>query len=289
MTYLVLSSSSLGYTCYSEVDKSLRIAKKRGNIQKVLIGDRVSVDEEGFIYKVEEEKAVLYRPRLANPDYVYIVLSATKPRFSTYLADKFLTVINYCEIKASLIVTKIDLLTESEKAELEKTLDFYRGLNYNVFLLDAKDKEKYDFPKLLEFTKGKKVALMGQTGVGKSTILNSINPDIKRKVDSLYAKVERGRHVTKESILIPFDDFMIYDTPGFSSFNLDMMNKEELAVFFPGFSTLFLKCEFVDCHHLRGMKGCHVLEEVSKNAYPLENYQNYCKIYTEVKSGWKRK
>lgn len=294
MPKLVLSTSSLGYRLFDLESKELLLAKKRGKVtyreDKILIGDRVELDKDGFIEKVLPRLSLLKRPRLANAQECLILLSFQKPDFSLFLLDKFLTSVNYSKIHAAIVINKIDLATSQERKEMEDFLSYYRGLGYPLFFLSAVKREE-GFERLVEHIRGKRVALMGQTGVGKSTLLNALDPSFRRKVDTLYPKVNRGRHTTKETILIPYQDGFLYDTPGFSSFELSDMDEDELAMFFPGFLPLFPSCFFKDCHHLPKSKGCAVLKALEEKKIPKESYDDYLKVKEEVKelSQWKKR
>ena len=293
--YLVLSSSSLGYSLLSEDGKDVRLSRKRGKVSyremAIVTGDVVTLDGQGFIEAVLPRLSFLPRPRLANAEEILVICSLKKPDLSFYLLDKFLALVNHSGIHAGIVVTKADLASETEREACRKALAYYEGLGYPVFLLSALERESLDFPSLIDYLAGKKVAFMGQTGVGKSTLLNTIDPTLKRKVDALYPEVNRGRHTTKETVLIPFGTSLLYDTPGFSDFRLMDMNEVELATFFPGFENLSRDCLFKDCLHLPSSKGCGIVKAVSEGRLPEEGYRDYLKINEEVKeeSRWKKK
>ena len=293
--YAVLSSSSLGYRLLSLDGQEIRQSQKRGKVsyreKSIVTGDIVELDKDGFIATVVERKTYLPRPRLANADEIAILCSLTKPDFSTYLLNKFLSMVNFCGIHAAILVNKCDLATKKQLDQARKDLSYYENLGYPVFFLSSLDAESFDFARLVEHLKTRKVAFMGQTGVGKSTLLNRLDPTLRRKVDSLYPEVNRGRHTTKETVLIPYHEGFLYDTPGFSDFQLVDMKEGELATFFPGFESLFHGCLFKDCLHLPSSKGCAILKAVEEKRIPSWCYDDYCKINEEVKenSRWKKR
>ncbi len=293
--YRVLSSGSQGYSLFSFTDSSISIHKIRGKLVfkegTLLVGDFVSLDDDGFICSLQERNALLKRPRLANPDWVLILVSAKEPAFSSYLLDKFLSLVNFSSVKSAICITKADLLTKTEIKKLRTRLSYYERLGYPVFFVDAHKKTSFDFPSLLEFITSKTVAFVGQTGVGKSSLLNSIDPDFRRKVDSLNIAYGRGRHTTKEVVLLPYNDGFLFDTAGFSDLKLTDMKPADLAVFFPGFESNYGNCKFKDCLHLPKTKGCEIIKSVEEDELSEDSYLNYVKINEEVKANdiWKKK
>jgi ribosome biogenesis GTPase len=294
-SYRILSSGSLGYSLFDSRDKSISLHKTRGRVTfssgPLLIGDLVTLDEDGFIDRVFERHSLLKRPRLANAGLVFVLVSAKEPLFSSYLLDKFLSLINFSNIPSGIIITKADLLKKAELTRLRKRLSYYERLGYPTFFVNANDKTALDFPKLLLFLSGKTLAFVGQTGVGKSSLLNSIDPDFHRKVDTLDITSGRGRHTTKEVVLLPYQDGFLFDTAGFSELKLFEMKPIDLATFFPGFESNYGRCHFNNCLHLPSTKGCAILEEVEKGNLSSDSYANYVKIEEEVKANdvWKKK
>lgn len=293
--YLVLSSSSSGYQLYDFSNGEMSFHPHRGKIAfkegKIIIGDHVKLDEHGFISFVCKRNNLLKRPRLANVDSVFVIVSCVQPEFSSYLLDKFLSLIRFSSIRASIVLTKFDLVKGVRKKNaLTKRLSEYMKIGFNVYFVNAHDKTSFDFPRLIEDIRGKTVAFVGQTGVGKSSILNSIDKDFSRKVDSLYVNSGRGRHTTKEVVLLPYENGFLFDTPGFSALELEELKRKDLALCFPGYEEYLGKCYFTDCLHAEHSKGCAVIENLGKRLSE-DSYQNYLKISQEVKENekWKKK
>jgi ribosome biogenesis GTPase len=293
--YLVLSSTSLGFRLYSFLDHSITLHPKRGKVtfsgDYLLPGDHVLLDPDGLIQSRLTRHNELCRPRLANADLCFVLVSAKEPDFSSYLLDKFLTLTAYSQIASQIVITKVDLLSPKELTVLKRRLSFYKKIGFTIYLLNAHDPQSGDFPKLAKQLPGKAVCLMGQTGVGKSTLLNAIDPSFQRKVDALDVEIGRGRHTTKEVILLPYEQGFLFDTPGFSELDLWELSSEDLAIYFPGYGPYFPSCHFNDCHHLPGSHGCAVLDAIKKRELSKDSYYNYLKIAEEVKdnSVWKQK
>ncbi len=292
--YRVLSSTSLGYRLYDEQSGCVSLHPKRGRLRNasgILVGDLVTLDKDGFIDTVLERKNFLARPRLSNADVVLVLVSAKEPDFSSYLLDKFLTMVKFYSLKPAIVLTKCDMLKKKELLTLRKRMEDYVRLSFPVFFLSNKDDKAFDFPLLREFLLHKCVALMGQTGVGKSSLINLIDPTLRRKIDDLRISLGRGRHTTKEVILLPYEGGFLFDTPGFSSLDLVKMRPSDLAICFPGYEGFVKKCYFNDCLHLESTKGCMVKEEIKSGCLSPDSYKNYLKIYEEVKANdvWKKK
>lgn len=293
--YRVLNSTSLGYQLYSLDDGSLSLNPNRKKItyhgEKILIGDYVKIDDQQMISEVLKRKNYLERPRLSNCDMAYVIISLKEPEFSSYLLDKFLSFLSYYSIPSGIILTKADLLKKREMDKIKKRISFYEKLSFPVYFLNAHDKTKFDFSSLEKEIKGKTIAFVGQTGVGKSSLINLICPDFQRKVDALYVNSGRGRHTTKEIILLPYLDGFIFDTPGFSELELRDIKSLDFAHCFPGYDKYSSNCFFKDCCHLESSKKCGVHQAIADGELNEESYENYLRIIQEVKVNdlWKKK
>lgn len=247
--------------------------KARGALKskfgRLYVGDFVEYNEkESVIENVEERKSFLKRPPISNIDQIVIILSYTKPEFSYELVFKYLTYSNMNGIKTSLVVTKIDLC--SNKAELEEIKNVFESLGVKTFFVSNKSGEGLE--EVNKIFKNKISCLMGQSGVGKSSLLNAINGDYKRNIGEYSKALGRGKHETKEVILLPFEGGYIADTPGFSSLELDLF-KEDLAQFFPGFEE-YNKCFYSNCLHV-SEKKCAIKEKVELGLIPKKAYETY--------------
>ncbi|CDE16077.1 putative ribosome biogenesis GTPase RsgA [Clostridium sp. CAG:288] len=256
--------------------------------KKLYVGDKVCLDEDGCIYQVMPRENLLYRPKIANVDYMCVVTSLKRPDFSSYLLDKFLTYLNFQNIKPYIVFTKSDLLSDEELEKITKYKDYYESIGIKAIIVSAK---KPDSVKpLKEIIKGNTIAFMGQTGAGKSSIINCIDPSIERMVGEFSEALGRGKHMTKEVVLIPSNEGIVGDTPGFSSLELNL-TKRDASIFFPGFKQYLGKCFYNNCLHLKE-KECKIKEAVEKNIILKESYDNYVRLLEELQEGeriWKEK
>lgn len=270
--YTVMDSSGETY-----VLKPLGIFRHR-NIQPK-VGDLVEFNEDS-ITKVKARKNDLYRPMIANVDQVLLVNSAKKPSFSFLLLDKFLTLIEANDIKPIIIITKIDLLNNQELKTLKDKLKYYENF-YKVIYFSSKTKENID--QIIEITTDKTNVLAGQTGAGKSTILNVIKPDLELKTNEISTALGRGKHTTRHVELIEFGHGFIADTPGFSSLEFKDLTSDEIKYYFIDFFEMSHQCKFNECTHTHE-PGCEVKKQVEMGHVLQERYDDYKTIYQEVKN-----
>lgn len=247
--------------------------KARGSLKnkfgRLYVGDFVNFNEhESIIEDVEERKSFLKRPPISNIDQIVIILSYAKPEFSYELVFKYLTYSRMNGIDASLIVTKVDLC--NDKNELVEIKEVFEKLNVKTFFVSNKSGE--GLKEANDIFKNKISCLMGQSGVGKSSLLNAINEDYKRNIGEYSKALGRGKHETKEVVLLPFEGGYIADTPGFSSLELELY-KEDLAQFFPGFDE-YNKCFYSNCLHV-SEKKCAIKEKVELGIIPKKAYETY--------------
>ena len=259
----------------------------RGRIKhktfSICAGDNIEFDEkENVIEKAFERRNFLIRPKSANVDLMLITMSVVEPELSPELIYKFLTYANLNGIPAAVLFTKMDRLLDTSKVDnLKKDLE---KLGFSVFLLSPENEKIIG--KLQGFLANKTTIIMGQTGVGKSTAINLIDPQFNRKIGEYSEALGRGKHQTKEVVLLPFRDGFIGDTPGFSSLELDLY-KEDLAQYFPGYEKYYLECYFSNCLH-QNEKECKIKEEIEKSNLSKEGYEIYIKLLNQLEFKSKR-
>lgn len=244
---------------------------------KPVVGDIVEIDETSFaMTSIDERKSFLKRPLISNIDRLIIVFSVCQPDFSFLLAFKYLTYANLYGIPCSIVLTKIDK-TEN-KEEIAKIKEVFETMNIDVRLVCNKTKEGIEEIKTL--LEGKTTCFMGQTGVGKSSLINNIDENYERKIGEYSYALGRGKHQTKEVVLLPYKDGFIADTPGFSSLDLELF-KEDLAEYFPCFGDYYTKCYFSNCLHISESK-CEVKKAISEGKIPQIAYDCYIKLSNET-------
>ena len=244
--------------------------------QKVMVGDKVILDETNFIITdVLERSSFIKRPCLANAEQMILVFSLVEPEFSYFLACKYLTYANSLGIKAKLVLTKSDRI--KDKKEIDEIKNNFNKIGIETFVISSKSKEGIDIVRSL--FRNNISCLVGQTGVGKSSLLNSIDEDFAREVGEYSKALGRGKHQTKEVILLPFNGGYIADTPGFSSLELDL-SKREISKCFPGMEKASLECYFSDCLHVSEGK-CAVKKLVEEGNIPSIIYESYLQLLKE--------
>lgn len=260
--------------------------KARGIFRKRNIspcaGDRVLLsDISGSTAVVDEilpRKNSLIRPPIANLDYIVFVISTCEPPPNFTLLDKFLAIAEFKGIKSIIAVTKIDLQRNSFLKEI------YCGSGAELLEIDYDAPDSYK--RLYDILGGKLAAFTGNTGVGKSTLLNHIDGSLEIKTGEISKKLGRGRHTTRNVEFYKLKNGgYIADTPGFSTFETrryDTIRKEDLADCFPEFREYAGKCRFPDCAHIKE-KGCSVLEAVENGEIPRSRHNSYAEMYEEAK------
>lgn len=248
-----------------------------------LVGDFVDYkadnDLEGTILHVYERKNELVRPPIANIDQAILVFSAKQPDFHPLLLDRFLTAIESHDIQPVICLTKMDLVNDEEKLAIMDYIADYEKIGYEVIPTYIDDPELQQ--RLMPVLEGRTSVLAGQSGVGKSTMLNTILPSLELKTDDISKALNRGKHTTRHVELIEVNSGLLADTPGFSSFDFDTMEKEELSGCFPEMAERSNACKFRECLHLNEPK-CAIKAAVDSGEIPEYRYKHYLKFLEEI-------
>ncbi len=273
-----------------EVVAILRGKAKRSRHDRVVVGDRVTLDdgdEQGTlgISGVEPRRNLLERrtpsgrgnrPVAANLDRVYVVTSAADPQPIPQLIDRLCAIAEANEIPVALVVNK------SELGSAEKLATRYRHAGYDVFLVSAKTGEGLE--SLFAELRGKESLLTGASGVGKSTILNRLQPGLALRTGEVSEKNRRGKNTTVAAVLVPLlGGGWLVDTPGFSDVGLWGIEPRELASCFPEMRNLIDRCKFADCTH-RDEPACAVREATRSGAVDPQRYASYLILLEELRS-----
>lgn len=264
-------------------------------------GDNVTVLEENtglaVIESISERKNFFEKPPCANIDKLFITVAAQNPTPSYITVDKLTCAAEYYKATPVIIVTKSDLDFEKSK-EIE---EIYTKSGYKVFVTSSKKED--GISELLDFvkkeTQGCTAVFAGESGVGKSSLLNALFPNLKLSTGEVSRKIYRGKHTTRAVTLFPLDDTptcegaFLADTPGFGIFDLlsiDSITKDSACELFPEFSELTPYCKYKKCTHLKE-EGCSVINAVQDGKISFERHQSYVKIYGEIKQArpWQSK
>lgn len=225
----------------------------------------------------------LIRPSIANVDQVLLIFAAKKPDFQLNLLDQFLVLMERENIKATIIITKIDLLTLDELSNMKETLSYYEKIGYKVFYVNSKTGDGLD--EIKPIFKDKISVLSGQTGAGKSTFINALIPGFNLQTQEISEALGRGKHTTTATELYEFEGGFIGDTPGFSKLDFILINESDIKDYFIEFNDY--ACKYRGCLHDKE-PGCAVKAAVENNEILKERYDNYLKFYLSVKQSIKK-
>ena len=259
--------------------------KARGSFRKrgssPVVGDRVmiTVPDDGYcaIEQILPRRNQLKRPALANIDALVIVCSTVDPQPNYTVIDKMTAAAVNHQMEPVIVVSKNDLKNGDELAEV------YRQSGIRVYQCSPDSREETD--DLLTFLRGKVSAFTGNSGVGKSTLLNRLFPQLELQTGDISEKLGRGRHTTRVVELFELDGCFVADTPGFSTVDLqryEMIDKEQLQYCFPEFEQYLGQCQFTSCAHTCE-KGCAVLAALEEGKIAPSRHRSYVQMYNEVK------
>lgn len=269
------------YTVIDEDNNSHDIrarGKFRHTNESPKVGDNVLFDED-LIRELFERKNNLVRPPVANIDQAILINSCKEPDFSFNLLDRFLLLIEHENITPLIVLTKIDLMEKSKLDELKVKMKYYEKF-YDVLYCSA-----ITFEGVEEFKsifKDKISVFAGQTGAGKSSLLNALNPEFDLETNIISKALGRGKHTTRHSELLPLFDGLVADTPGFSKLDFYDIKEENVPDCFVDFFEISNQCKYRGCKHLNEPK-CEVKRQVELGNILSSRHHNYTTIMAEIK------
>jgi len=278
----------IGGFYYISTENGVYECRARGKFRKEgikpTVGDIVNINvldeknKKGSLDEIEPRKNCLIRPRVANIDQAIIVFASVSPDFNPDIMDRFIVLAEQQKLNIVICINKIDLDKDEKFKEI---YEIYNSAGFDVLTVSAA--EKIGISELHERLKGNVSVLAGPSGVGKSSILNMIDPDISAKVGEISKKIERGKHTTRQSELIKLEsDTFIVDSPGFTSLNMSSIEPDDLQHYFREFEKYLPDCRFSGCKHINeDEEYCGIKSQVGKNISE-SRYLRYKDIYSEI-------
>ncbi|WP_412520318.1 ribosome small subunit-dependent GTPase A [Staphylococcus simulans] len=266
-------------------DGELFDTKPRGLFRKKkfspIVGDIVDFEienvTEGYIHHVHERQNELKRPPVSNIDHLIIVMSAVEPNFSTQLVDRFLVIAHSYELRPRIVVTKKDMASEAQIAQIEKDLAVYQAIGYQTQFVGKDD----DVEAIFDAWGDGLAVLSGQSGVGKSTLLNAYRPDLQLETNQISKSLNRGKHTTRHVELFERNRGFVADTPGFSALDFDHIQKDEVKDYFLEIQEYGQNCKFRNCNHMKEPK-CNVKAQVEAGNIAQFRYAHYVQLFEEI-------
>lgn len=269
-------------------------ATARGKLKKQaitpVVGDEVEFEvtdrenRKAVITQIKDRKVYIKRPKIANITQIILVISSKAPKPDLLLLDKQLAHAELLNVKSIIVLNKIDL---DEKREFENIKQIYEKIGYKVIETNAK--EGIGIENLKQAMKNEINAFSGNSGVGKSTLINRIFKREMTEEGEISQKNKRGKNTTTKVKLYEIDhNTFVADSPGFSTFEIEEIQSNQLDKNFKEFKDKIARCEFVGCTHIKEEK-CGIKEAIQSGKVSKERYERFCKIYEELKEKEKRK
>ena len=281
---IICTSSNVYQVAEGEkVYKCLARGKFKKEKISPLVGDEVeftitnSEKQEGVIEQILPRKNELKRPKMANLTQLILVVSMKMPSPDLLLLDKQLVFAEFMGLKATIVLNKVDL---EDKEEIDRIAKLYEDIGYKIIQTNAKEGIKVE--EITALLEGETTAFAGNSGVGKSTLINSIFEQELTQEGDISDKNQRGKNTTTSTTLYKHkENSYIADTPGFSTFEINEIPKEDLCHYFVEFVPYLDKCEFQGCSHIKE-ENCGVKEALEAGKISSQRYENYIKIYNNL-------
>ena len=280
-------TKGIGGFYYVKVGSTTYECRARGLFRKQNIkpqvGDRVLIragendNTGGYVEEILERTTELIRPAVSNVNQAIIVFAIRYPDPNLWLLDRFLLLASSQNLDAVICINKIDLANEGE---LDDIREIYKNTGYEI--ITTSTEENIGIDKLRDILKDKITVFAGPSGVGKSTLLNMVQPDLKLETGIISEKNKRGKHTTRHTELMELElGGFVLDTPGFSSLDLTFLTEETLEEHFPEIHEVGHLCRFNGCKHLKE-PGCRVKEDVENGEISQSRYDNYVMFFKEL-------
>lgn len=278
----------IGGFYYIKTDEGVIECKARGKFRhkslKPMVGDNVEIKIEngkGVIEDIEDRNSELFRPTVANVTRAFVVFAMKNPDINYDLLNRFLLLCESNNIEAIVCLNKMDLVSEEERKEIKEKIN---EIGYEVLFINAK--EGIGVESLKERLEGNVTVLCGPSGAGKSTLINTLTSREHMETGNVSEKIGRGKHTTRHSELIEVNDGYIVDTPGFSTLEVNFIEKENLKYYFPDFEKFNNDCKFRGCMHHKE-PSCAVKDAVEKGEINKYRYEFYLRTLEEIMNGRK--
>lgn len=265
-----------------ELDGKIHQCLIKGNLRigdkKPVVGDNVLVQKEHDNYvikQIQERKNFLHRPKVANIDYIAIVQSVSEPNFDTYLLDQMITYYELQNVEVIIIITKCDIF-KKEFEKIKLFLEDYKKMNYYCFNVN----DTNEFKNFQRFVYNKTICLAGNSGVGKTTLINKINPNLNLRTQEISQSLNRGKHTTTNTSIIDLGNFYLVDTPGYGSIQIRCSQIDLAKIFFHKILNKY--CRFNDCLHLNNHLGCEIQTMLNDGFLVKWRYDNYLKMIKNI-------
>ncbi|WP_216828032.1 ribosome small subunit-dependent GTPase A [Alkalihalobacterium elongatum] len=256
---------------------------------KPLVGDFVHFEAEnrtdGYILDIHDRENEMIRPPISNVDQAILVFSALEPNFSPLLLNRFLVHIEAHYIEPIICISKVDLLDEAKQRIIEKYKEDYEAIGYTVILTSIETKAGIET--LMPYLKDKVTVIAGQSGVGKSSLLNTLHPELDIETNKISTHLGRGKHTTRHVELLAVGEGLVADTPGFSSLDFVDIEAEDLSLYFPEMKERLADCKFRGCTHTSEPK-CAIKAAVDAEEILSYRYEHYLQFLEEIKSQKRR-
>lgn len=272
--------SNISNLYYIEANNKMYTCNARGKLKEegIVVGDIVNFNEnENIIEKIEKRNNYIKRPKISNITQIVCVLAAKNPKPDLLMLDKQLAYAEYVGIKAVIVINKKDL----DAKKVDEIKETYKNIGYPIIETNAKENEGIDnLNKILENNIS---VFAGNSGVGKSTLLNSIFGKEVTKAGLISNKNKKGKNTTTNISLYKIkENEYIADTPGFSTFDISEIEADKLAEYFKEFKEHIKACEYIGCRHIKE-ETCGIKNALKEGKISASRYQNFIKIYETLK------